>query len=196
MTQEPESDSVLRVSQAYALRKTDPLRAFEEFSALADEGCPDGMLQLAWCYERGVGTAPNLELTELWYRRAYETGAERVKMHALIYLGRFYLLQKDFAKAHEIFSAGATINYPPAIYQLGRLYSHGLGVERDPSKALLLFERASKEGNLLARWSMAILLMSGRFGVSNIGRGMCLLFRTVRDILSSIIRADFIRHMI
>jgi len=182
MTQETNSDLVLRVRQAHALRETDPVRAFEEFRALSDQGYPDGMLQLAWCYEEGIGTTPDMALAKMWYGRAYETGSEEVKKQATIYLGRFYLRQKDFAKAYEIYSAGAVLNYSPAIYNLGRLYWHGLGVKKQPREARKLFERASKQGHLLAKRNLAVLLMSGRFGIFNIATGLYLLLQSIKEI--------------
>ncbi len=181
MTQNTAPDPALRLQQAYALRETDPARAFEEYRTLSADGYPDAMMQLAWCYQEGIGTVTNMSLAELWFRRAYEKGTDRAKRQAIYYLGRYYLMQKDYSKARDIFSIGDAINYSPATYHLGRLYWRGIGVKKQPSEARMLFERASKQGHLLAKRNLAILLMSGRFGIWNIFRGLYLLFQSFKE---------------
>ncbi len=173
----------LRLKKASALRLEEPSRVFEEYRQLSDEGYPDAMLQLAWCYEKGIGTRSNKALSEAWYRRAYEVGTERVKKLAIYYLGWFYLRGGDFVKAREIFNLGAEMDYPTAIFRLGWLYKRGDGVKKDLIKARALFERAACLGHILAKRDLAAMLMSGRFGILNAIKGFVLFFRTFKEVV-------------
>ncbi len=71
-------------------------------------------------------------------------------------IGRYYLGKKDYLKAREFFTHGASIDYEgrqsidPFIevgknqYELGLLYLKGLGVKTNPKKALKYFEMAAE----------------------------------------------------
>lgn len=164
----------VRLYRAIATEKSEPANAFAELATLSHEGHPPSMVRLAHCYQYGIGTHPDIVLAEAWYRRAFEAGSGRAKRRALYYLGRLYLVQNDFHKARDMFAVGAELNDPPALYQLGRLYWFGRGLKSQPSEARVLFERASKLGHLLARRNLAIMLLSGRFGVFNFVKGLCM----------------------
>lgn len=97
------------------------------------------------------------------------------------YLGHLYLERKEYSKAHEIFTAGASMNYSPAIFCLGHMYMDGQGVEKDLSKARSLFEKASMAGHVFAKRTLAKLLLSGQFGLLNVFKGSLLFFGAVKD---------------
>lgn len=164
-----------RLYQAIALESIDSARAFAEVQSLSQEGHPASMVKLGRYYQDGIGIPADATLAEAWYRRAFETGSGRAKKRAIYYLGHLYLAQNDFDNAFKIFTEGAELNDPVAIYHLGRMYWLGTGIKSQPAEARLLFERASNLGHLLARRNLAILLMSGRFGVLNILKGLCML---------------------
>jgi len=159
------------------LQKTDPIRALEEMQILAEKGSVNGMLFLGRAYQKARGASVDLKLSEKWYRRALERGSKQ----ASLYLGAIYWNQKDYAKSYEAFSTGAKMDYAPAIYWLGRHYRDGLGVDRQPDKARLLFEQASAKGNLIAEGAVARLLVSGRFGFSGILKGLYRFFRVHKN---------------
>ena len=140
------------------LQKSEPARYVEALRAPAEKGSVNAMSKLAWAYHRGIGTAVDLPAAEKWYRRAQEGGATQV----FYYLGTLYRHEEAFARACEIYAAGAAANDQRSIYWLGRMYRDGLGVAQDRRKARELFERASNHGNLFARSALSKLLMSGR----------------------------------
>lgn len=184
--QEKGSEDVkrqVRLYHAIALQKLEPVRAFAELNTLSQEGHPASMVSLARCYQYGIGTPIDTIKAETWYRHALETGSGRTKRRALYYLGRLYLNQKNYAKAREMFAAGVELNDPPALYNLGRIYWRGLGIKAKPSEARVLFERASELGHLLARRNLAVLLMSGRFGVFNFIKGLYMMPKVIHGVL-------------
>ncbi len=164
------------------MRKTDPARAIEGLRALAEKGSSRSMLHLGWSYQKGIGVPADMAQAEKWFRLAYEKGPAKIKKEAAYFLGWIYFLRNDYAKAHELFSAGAAMDYPPAIYRLARMYRDGLGVEKQPDKARQLFEKASALGNLFAKRGLALQLLSGHFGFMNILRGLGLLLRSSKQI--------------
>ncbi len=169
------------VNQAYAIQNTNPVRAYEQFKMLAEKGAPQAMFQLGWAYQKGIGVPTSMVQAEHWFRLAYEKGLTDDKKVAALFLGKLFLVQNAYAKAHEMFASGAAMDYPPAIYRLARLYRDGLGVDKQPDKARELFEKASALGNVFARKSLALQLLSGQFGFLNIFRGFGLLLHSLMD---------------
>ena len=175
------------------LEKTNPIGAIEKMRTLAEKGSVNSMLQLGWIYQKGIGTATDLKQAERWYRGAVEKGSKQATHH----LGTIYWKQKDYAKAHEAFSIGESMDWAPAIYWLGRLYRDGLGVNKQPDKARLLFEQASVLGNLLATNALARMFMSGQFGFLNIFKGLHLFLRARKEVVAACMKDeldDRVRH--
>lgn len=173
---EDEPD-LIRLNAAYDLLQIDPAQAIKELQLLAEQGSLSGMLHLGWAYQKGTGNGVEPEQAEIWFRRAYEKGSRL----AIYYLGHLYLRQKEYSKAHDIFTTGASMDYVPAIYCLGQMYMDGAGVSKQPDKARALLERATALGHVFAKRSLAKLLMSGHFGVLNFFRGCFLVLGALKD---------------
>ena len=171
-----DEPDLTRLNEAYKLLETDPAKAVKELQGLAELGSLLSMLYLGWAYQKCAGIG-DIKQAEIWFRRAYEKGSRL----AIYHLGHLYLKQQEYAKAHEIFSAGATMDYAPAIYCLGQMYMDGAGISKQPDKARTLLERATALGHVFAKRSLARLLMSGRFGFFSIFKGCFLLLGAVKD---------------
>ncbi|MGQ0593582.1 MAG: tetratricopeptide repeat protein [Gammaproteobacteria bacterium] len=177
-TQDWENEPDLtRLNEAYGLLETDPTCAVKELQSLAELGSLYSMLYLGWAYQKGTGTRVDTKQAEIWFRRAYQKGSKL----AIYYLGHLYLQQQEHSKAHEVFAAGVSMDYAPAIYCLGQMYVDGAGVSQQPDKARALLERATALGHVFAKRSLAKLLISGQFGFFNIFRGCFLLLGAVKD---------------
>ena len=84
----------------------------------------------------------------------YLLACEHKWTHGYVGLGRMYYLAngvvRDFDRAHKFFSAleyGGLTN-SVADYFLGQMYIRGVGVEKDPKRALFYFERSFDQGSL------------------------------------------------
>lgn len=64
-------------------------------------------------------------------------------------------LVSDFSGALKAFNASAENNYPPAQTYLGDMYSKGLGVAKDFSKANEFYKRGVQQGHFLAESKVA-----------------------------------------
>jgi TPR repeat protein len=179
-------DLTLRGHEAYDLRKTDPVRAHEEFRQMAEQGSVYNMFHLAWTYDFGCGTAVNFEQAVHWYRRAFNEGVGYWKAEAAFYLGNIYYARKDYATAHEYLQYACDQCIAKAIYVMGRMYARGLGVDKDVEKARSLCEQAACLGNFYALGYLAMQDLTGRFGLRNFLHGLPRLLRAIRGLSSSL----------
>lgn len=51
--------------------------AFTLFYKCAEEGNKAGQYRLAYCYDKGIGTAQNIEIAKIWYKKAADQGDEK-----------------------------------------------------------------------------------------------------------------------
>lgn len=170
--QEPD---LFKLNEAYGLLETNPGRAIGELESLAENGSVLSMIYLGWVYQTGKNM--DLKKAESWLRRACDKGAKL----AIYYLGHFYLKQREYEKAREIFMYGDSSDYTPATYCLAEMYVDGSGVNKQIEKARELLEKATALGHVFAKRSLAKLLMSGQFGFFNVFRGFFLLLGALKD---------------
>lgn len=70
---------------------------------------------------------------------------------------------KRFEEAAELYRQLAERNYAPAAYNLAILLIDGIGVERDPPKAIELLTKAADQGFALAQNQMGVFAANGRY---------------------------------
>lgn len=174
--QEPDLDGLIH---AVGLLDSDPLHAEQELKVLAEKGSVNSMLHLGhlyWVRSPELGGADLIQ-SENWFLSAYKIGS----IEATFYLGRLYLKKTEFAKAREVFQAGAERGYAPSIFHLGRMYKDGMGVDKRRDIACTLFERASALGHISSKRYLGLLFLSGRFGFSNIFKGLELVMQSSKE---------------
>ena len=175
------------VRHAHSLLKTDPATAHREFQVLAERRSADAMYYLAWTYEKGTGTAVNLNEAERWYRRAFEVHADKAKKAEAAYrLAYLYEERADYAQALHLFGTAADLAYAPAQYHLGKIYRHGIGVDRQPERARSLFELAAAQGHLFAKREFAKLYLLGHSGLSGVPHGIRLFIRYLKELIKAV----------
>jgi TPR repeat protein len=89
-------------------------------------------------------------------------------------LGRLYFRLGRYDEALHEFGVAAESDYIPAIHFLGRMHASGKGCVKDLAKAQQHLERASKGGSVLAKGTLAYLLVHGHLGLGGIVRGVFL----------------------
>lgn len=145
-----------------ALEQAASLLDFSEaetaFKNLIGRGSVLSMVNLGSRYESQSRAEGSRDFTqaEYWYRKAIDAGSAA----ATLPVGYFYLRQKDYKKACEIFSIGRERGYAPSIVRLGDLYVKGQGVECDYAVAKSLFSQAADLGNLWGKSGAAAMTMS------------------------------------
>lgn len=98
--------------------------AFQRYMvAASDYGHPEAQLEVARCYQNGVGVAKNAENAVVWYKKAAEQG----NAEAQCALGECYYqargVEKDDKEARRWYEAAATQGNVTAQYMTGRLYA-------------------------------------------------------------------------
>lgn len=175
MIEEPDTDALCI---AYERFQSEPnpetIKLLED---LANRGSLMSMIYIAWAYEKGNGVLVDDSQVVIWYRRAIKSGSDL----ATYYLGHFYLKKKDYMQAKEAFSIGALKDYSPAMYCLGCMYLEGTGCEKNLGEALNLFEKASKQGHVFAKRSLAGMYLSGKYGLVNVINGILLFFSAIKS---------------
>lgn len=167
---EDEAD-IAQLQYALNLQRTDPIKALAELRGLSERGSLTSMIHVGWSYEKGIGTAIDLNQAEYWYKRASHSGSS----HASYRLGLLYHEEGRFSEAIEEFNLGVSQDYMPCIYRLGLMYLKGNGVSVNLDKARALFETASRLGHVYAKRSLATVLLYGGFGPIQMLRGLWLL---------------------
>ena len=135
-------------------------------------------------YFLGIGTARDRQAGLSWYRRAVAAGDPG----ALVFLSGFERQSGRYSEAKAMLDKAASQNYPLAFIQLGYLYDHGFGVERDTRRARQYYEEAASQGYVFAKRLIAGQLLRGQDGLIGIPRGLLMLLSAVREYLKIRIR--------
>ncbi len=133
-----------------------------DYQKRANEGDTEAQRRLSWMYETGNGVAQNDEKSELWAieasRRDYEAG-ETLETEELYNLGVAYfqgdVIERDFAKAGDIFTKTAEAGLAQAQYSLGLFYANGTAFERNEETAFSWFVKAAAQGHDKAQFEVA-----------------------------------------
>ncbi|MDH4984754.1 SEL1-like repeat protein [Aminobacter anthyllidis] len=80
----------------------------------------------------------------------------------------------DFKDALTELNAASDAGHVRASYLLGRLYQFGAAVERDPAKAIPLFESGAKRGDPYSQYALGKALVAGLGTKLDIDRGMAM----------------------
>ena len=168
-----------RLGTLRRLLDSEPIRAFEGFQKLSEQGIASAMGFLAWCYRWGIGTPMDLTQAQVWYERALATGSAWVGGDAAYRLGGLHLTQKRYAQAHAVLAQGAALHNARCLYLLGTLYGRGRGVVRDRDQAYALYEQAARGGYLPAVTGMSYQMIAGRRGMGQILPGLWLFIRNL-----------------
>ena len=81
-------------------------------------------------------------------------------------------VEKDIAKALELYGQAAELGAPSAQYNLAVLYQKGRHIERDTERALHLFEKSAEQGYRLAQLRLADCLKNGTGTEKNLKKAL------------------------
>ncbi len=194
---EPELEEFLRLRSLLSTNRSEALRGLR---ALADHGSRMSMLQIGDS-EIYVDDAPKTRLVirpdyrqaEIWYRRAADMGL----IHATHALGGLYRSRKEYKKALAEFYLATSADFAPSMNCLGLMYLKGEGVTCDIQQARYWLERGSRFGHFFSKLNLSRLLLKGRFGISQVPRGLLIWFSAAAMIPFVVFadrHSDLLRH--
>lgn len=116
----------------------------------AEQGFTDARFFLAQALEIGEGVPQNVQEAIDWYILAAEDGhkSARLKLWALAVDGDFK--PEDVGEEIFIEEIGVEVGSPLALFKQGYRYDLGIGLKRDPEKAIRMYERSAEKGFLSA----------------------------------------------
>jgi hypothetical protein len=120
---------------------------------MAKQGDPRAMYKLGNAYYSGLGVKSNIPQATRWYKRAAAKGYHKASYK----LGLIYSDQKKFRAASSEFRKAAQKRFPPAQYELAKLYYLGKGIRTNKTKALIWAKRSEANGYRRAKLLLAKL---------------------------------------
>jgi uncharacterized protein len=121
------------------VRSNNPAEQSDGFKAIRDaakHGDSVAMNALGYCYDIGLGTAPNLNDALKWYKRAASKN-DRGAQHNLAKLYRAgYGVPRDAAEAARLEQKACDAGNPFACSEMATAYLEGQGVAQDTAQAL------------------------------------------------------------
>lgn len=133
----------------------------EEFFLLANKkGSLEAKVNLGELYrEGGFGIVQDYDKALYWYKLGIADEPDR----AYNGLAEMYFAQGNNERGKENIIKAANLGYTEAQYNLGVLYDQGLyDVRQNKEKAKYWYERAAKNGSILAQENLLILLESNK----------------------------------
>ena len=122
-------------------------KAFRCFREGAEAGDAEAQSALATCYIHGLGTAVSSLRAGSWYSAAAKQGnPDGLYGKGLLAHYGSELDSVDYAVAKDWYEKAIAAGHARANFSLGALYEEGLGVPKDPRKALELYRVAKERG--------------------------------------------------
>ena len=161
--------------------------AFEKYLRAAESGGTSAQWFVGQMYLLGKGTQQSDEEALKWYLAAAEKGYA----DAQCALGFFYHNKKhDTETAITWYEKAAAKGHMMSLWRLGKMFRWGIGVPADKLKALGYFERAAQKGHVFAQRELAVLLLQGLLGWSQIPRGVWLFVKCIVRGISITLRSE------
>lgn len=140
--------------------KDDKKYAIKCFRSAAAQGQADAVFFLGWCYLDGWGVEKNPEEGAKFINEA-RSKADKLRPLSQYWLGRICESSKDNSAAVELYKAAAKGGYAKAMFELGKRYLTGQGVDQNYSEAAKLFKYASDKGIVEAKSYLAKCYIEG-----------------------------------
>lgn len=123
--------------------------SLEWYQKAVDSGSPAAMTNVALCYQSGIGFEKNYSTSLTWFEKAASHG----ETNAITHIGRCYEfgfgVDVDHAHAFLMYQKGALYD-DWGMFNLGRAYLNGIGVEKDISLAVTWLEKSEHYNNIEA----------------------------------------------
>ena len=142
--------------------------AFRESLEAAGDDYPAAQFAVAECYRLGIGTLPQHEKGDLWYKRAAAATTappESVDAASALAVGLClrdgWGVERNYRRAARWLLQAARRNHPQALLELSNFYTYGFGVTADATKAAAIMKKAAEAGSAHACLAFARMLRDG-----------------------------------
>ena len=154
----------------------DEATAFKYFKISADLGDRDGMSSLAYCYEKGSGTKPDIDKALDLRKQLAENETDGYQSY---FIGAYYAWgqdmyyfrvngtapdnsMSDYTEALKWFRRSADMNNQYAMNAIGECYMKGWGVSKDKGEAVKWYRKAADLGNTDAMGALGYAYEKGQ----------------------------------
>ena len=121
----------------------DKAKAWTWYLQAAELGSSHAQIEVASCYASGKGVAKDEALAVKWWTKAAEKDEPRAQKE----LGDYCWRKKNNEKAFEWWLAAAYNGDETAMGNIGYMYYHGIGAEKDVDEAKHWLTKAAEAGN-------------------------------------------------
>jgi TPR repeat protein len=122
---------------------------------LAKQGDAEAQLKVGEMYQTGIGVNQNIKEAMYWIRRSANQGHEIAGFQMLFWdVEKKGLKGKSKAKLEEL-NMKAKQGNPQAQYYLGKMYAHGIGINKNRDVAIDWLNKAALAGVLEAELELA-----------------------------------------
>ncbi|MCR5348603.1 MAG: TIR domain-containing protein [Bacilli bacterium] len=130
----------------------------EWYKKAADLGNAGAMNNLGLLYRHGQGVKASARQAAIWFKKA----AENDNPNGFTNLGLLYEEVGDLEEAFRQYSLGAEGGDANAMFKVGYLYYHGIGVEQSFEKAFEWYSKGAELGNTAAMWGLGVCYQYGK----------------------------------
>ncbi len=145
--------------------------AMQSFSEGFRSGDAASGYYLARMLELGLGVEADPTSAMRLYRQSAEGGnVEALNRVALMHYRGEAGAAQDYAEAVRLFGLAAEQGDRNALFNLGKLYFEGKGVEKDPARAIAYYRQAANKDHILALNTLGALYRAGATSAEDIAR--------------------------
>jgi TPR repeat protein len=159
--------------QAFDIREADPAAAFALFLEAADAGSATAMAAVAYSYHWGDPVAADFEKAHLYYVRAITAGS----WIATLNYARLLNDHGYHTECDEVLEDGIACDFLPAYFWLAEVRYRRRPGRQACRDVRPLLERAAARGHPFARFRLAQMMITGKFGLREVPAGFAHLWR-------------------
>lgn len=164
-----ESEQSLKIIQrASALHDEDPAGAFRLYIEAVDAGSVWSMEAVGWRYWTGTGVAVDSCQAGNYYRLAVAEGSQMARID----YARLLAENKQHDECERLLEQGLASEFIPAYFWLARLRFDRFKSSKVAREVRPMLQHAASEGHPGAQHMLSKLMLTGKFGLSEIPYGL------------------------
>jgi TPR repeat protein/tetratricopeptide (TPR) repeat protein len=159
----PNQPAAARLFSTAETASPDYVAAMRWARVAAESGSGEAQALLAFILASGPADMRDLDQADLWYERSAGTGCPHGLLGHALALARKGGGEAERREVVALLRRAAEAELPTALYLLGVVTEHGLGVARDETAAAEFYRRAAQKGHRPGqlRWGLALMHGAG-----------------------------------